>query len=192
MRVEVKADIKEVTKGLDGIPKNIVPRSTHAALKRAVSSTYSEAVKAAAKDFKLTQKKVKQKKIIDRVTPKYKEKWGAVWLNKYRDSMSVEKFYTIGDANSRNASPRPGVSVKGAAFTFQTKNQKNNLFAKREASKNRIDNVWKSSKLHTLYYHRTLTNAKALEKSLTIKARAIFLNRFNHEVGFRLKKAGFN
>lgn len=188
--IKMEADIKKSMKDLTRLEKKMVSKARHRALGIASRQAFREASRYAAKSFKMTQKKVKQKKVVFLRKPKFNDPWMAVWFNQYRDAMTENKFYTEADANSRNAKPRPGRSVIGQAFKIQPINssKNHNIFVKRDSKRTRIKNTWKSSTVQMLYYTRSVPQAERVAKIIERRAAKRFLKEFEMDLNKRIKK----
>ena len=188
--IKMEADIKKAMKDLTRLEKKMVPKARHRALGVASRQAFREASRYAAKSFKMTQKKVRQKKIVYIRRPKFNDPWMAVWFNEYKDSMTVKKGYTISDANSASAQPATGKSVTGQPFIINPLNTKksHNIFVKRDARKRRAKNKWKSSAVQMLYYTRSVNNAERMASIIERRASRRFLKEFEIDMNKRIQK----
>lgn len=192
MRIEIQDNIDQVANSLTRISRELVPKAVVPAINRGVAKAYTLSVRYAARDFGRRNKDIKRLRIVEKINAK-RDNWsGVVYFNKYNEQMTVERFYTEADANSQNALPPKGASVKGRAFTFTPTrgNSNSELWAKRENSRRRIGNVWKSSKLHPLKYRRSVRNAERVARVHARKAKNVFNERFIHEINRQLRRAG--
>ena len=192
MQIDIQSDIDRVTRSLSRISRELVPKAVVPALNRGIDKSYSLSVKYASRDFGRRQKDIRIKKIVTRIRARRGDWSAVVYFNKYLEQMTVDRFYTEADANSPNAVPPRGKQVKGRAFTFTPIRGNSNaeIWAKRERSKRRVDNTWKSSKLHPLRYRRTVRNADRVSRIFAIKGQRVFNQRFIHEINRRLQRAG--
>lgn len=192
MRIEIQDNIDQVANSLTRISRELVPKAVVPAINKGVDKTYTLSVRYAARDFGRLNRDIKRLKIVTKIRAKRNDWSGVVYFNKYNEQMTVEKFYTEADANSQNAFPPKGARVHGRAFTFTPTrgNSNSELWAKRENSSRRINNVWKSSKLHPLKYRRSVRNAERVARVHARKAKNIFNAEFIRLINFRLRQAG--
>jgi len=190
MKIDVTIDVREVERGLSDLGKKVVSEAKYLALGEGVKKVETLCVKYAAKHLKRKQKMIRQKSIVKMIRPKRGSAWGVVYLNRYPEQMSVERFYTEADANSPLAQPSYKQAVTGRAFTFLNRKGNMNLWAKRDASRKRIDNVWNSSKMQPLKFLRPVPDAERAARVFGKWGERYFYKRFSHHVNRKLKKAG--
>ncbi len=212
MKIRLETQFRDVEKALDKVDGAVLT-ATQRGISLGVRKARTLAKRHAAKDFKITQRKVTKKRIVEAVLPKKQDRlkmWGSVWFNHYRESMSEEKGYTLTDARNPNAAPRPGVSVKGQPFTINPKNNRYNLFVKRDPKrrvntnryrivKNKKGQITKgslynsafnSSAVHVLYYRRAVADAKNLAIKISKTVKPLALKEYARVLELKLKKAG--
>ena len=190
MKIDVQFDVREVEKSLSALGKNAIPKAKYYALGEGIKKAETGLVKYAAKNLNRKQKMIRQKAIVYMIRPKKNSSWGVVYLNKYPEQMSIERFYTRADADSSLATPSYKQAVKGRAFNFLNKKGNMNLWAKRDASGGRIKNVWKSSKMQTLKYLRPVPQAEKAARVYSKWGVRYFYKRFDHHLNRELQKLG--
>lgn len=196
MKMTIEADIKEATKALSDVGKSLVPLAALRALKDGVRHSHTLAVRYAAKDFKITNTKVRQRYIVTVKKPWKLQMWGAVWFNPYTDSMSEIKGYTLADTKKANAGPRPGKNVIGEPFAVKFKRRGSRMFVGRDSGRGRTKpktkkgRTYTSSQVNVFYYKRMVRNAYKKAAEFQEKGEQRFYEVFNREMDRRLANAG--
>jgi hypothetical protein len=192
MQINIQHNIDEVADSLMAISREVVPKAIRPAINDGVKKAYSLSVKYAAKEFGKKQKDIRRLKIVTRILAKKGEFSGVVYFNKYNELMTVEKFYTEADTYRPEAFAGANKSVKGRAFTFTPTrgNSTSEIWARRENSKRRIKNTWKSSKLHPMKFRRSVRNAERVAAIFAKKGERVFKKRLIHHINYHLRRAG--
>jgi hypothetical protein len=173
----------------------MILRATPRAMNRANNMVYTRVVRYAAKDFFMKNKDIKRLKIVTKLKATRKEPSAVTYINKYNETMTVDRFYNEGDTYSSNVNTYKNEATIGRSFTFETPtrfttSKSREIWARRSARKTRINNVWKSSRLKALRYRRTVRNVDRILKVYERFAKRKFKERFEHEIREEIRKAG--
>lgn len=204
MEVEIRADIRQATRFLNDIEKKAVLPAAVDAVKRSVKFAEVRCVRWYSKRLKeqgrrMTNKKIRERGHVYMVTPKGSIAAarrsgnigdllsGSVYINEFREILSIEAGYTEADANLPTVRTFKNRPVIGQPFVFTGRRSGKQIWGKRHPS-NRLDNPWKSSQAVGLYTGGKLPGSERAQRVIQKWAERQFYKRFNQQVQRRLDR----